>query len=47
MDTKDSASLKSFVGLNDAQYVILMQSLYYFADVYEYLHQRKQYIDYA
>ena len=31
MDTKDSASLKSFVGLNDAQYVRLMRSLYYFA----------------
>ena len=31
LDDRDSASLKNFVGLNDAQYVRLMRSLYYFA----------------
>ena len=28
---KDSSALKSFVGLNDAQYVRLLQALFYFA----------------
>jgi hypothetical protein len=30
-NVKDSSALKSFVGLNDAQYVCLLQALFYFA----------------